>query len=83
MPFEDMFLLQAMNLERQLLKNLQFGASLLVHWPRLHAPSARDPGSIPGQGTRFHILQLRVLMLQLKILYAATKTQCSSQINKY
>ena len=80
MPFEDMFLLQAMNLERQLLKNLQFGASLVVHWLRLHAPSARDPGSIPGQGTRFHILQLRVLMLQLKILYAATKTQCS-QIN--
>ena len=31
-------------------------------------------GSIPGQGTRSHMLQLRVHMLQLKkILSAATK----------
>ena len=75
-----MFLLLAMNLERQLLKNLQFGASLVVHWLRRHAPRARDPGSIPGQGARSHILQLGVLTLQLKTLYAATKTQCS-QIN--
>ena len=31
-------------------------------------PSAqyRGPGSIPGQGTRFHMLQLRVCMSQLK-----------------
>ena len=26
---------------------------------RLHAPNARGPGSIPGQGTRSHMLQLR------------------------
>ena len=32
------------------------------------------PGLIPGQGTRFH-------MLQLKIMHASTKTQCS-QINE-
>ena len=51
---------------------------------RLWAPSVGSPGSIPGQGTRSHILQLRVGMLQgrLKISLAATKTQCN-QINKY
>ena len=41
----------------------------------------RDLGSIPGQGTRSHRLQLRVCMLQLKITHAATKTW-HSQINK-
>ena len=24
-----------------------------------HAPSAGDPGSMPGQGTRSHMLQIR------------------------
>ena len=47
----------------------------MVQWLRLHAPNAGAPGLIPGQGTRSH-------MLQLKIFYAATKTQCS-QIHKY
>ena len=32
---------------------------------RLHTPSARVLGSIPGQATRSHIWQLRVGMLQL------------------
>ena len=36
------------------------GTSLVVQWLRLCAPSARGPGSIPGQGTRSHIPQLRV-----------------------
>ena len=39
------------------------------------------PGSIPGQETRSHMLQLRVGIPQLKILHDATKTQ-HSQINK-
>ena len=26
--------------------------SLVVHWLRLHTPNARDPGSIPGHGTK-------------------------------
>ena len=42
-------------------------------WLRLHAPNAGGPGSIPGQGTRSH-------MPQLKIPCAATGTQ-HSQIN--
>ena len=52
----------------------------MVQWLRLHAPNAGGWGSIPGQGTRSHMPQLRVCILQLKILSAATETWCS-QIN--
>ena len=34
--------------------------SLVVQWLRLHTPNAESLGSIPGQGTRSHMLQLRV-----------------------
>ena len=34
------------------------GTSLVVQWLTLHAPNAGGPGSIPGQGTRCHTLQL-------------------------
>ena len=54
----------------------------MVQWLRLHAPNAGGPGSIPGQGTKSHMLQLRVRMPQLKVPRATTKTQ-HSQINKY
>ena len=54
--------------------------SLVVQWLRLCAPDAK--GSISVQGTRSHMPQIRVCILQLKILCATTKTQCS-QINKY
>ncbi|TEA33101.1 hypothetical protein DBR06_SOUSAS18610013, partial [Sousa chinensis] len=47
--------------------------SLVVQWLRLHTPNAGGPGSISGQGTRSHMLQLRVRMLQLKIPHATTK----------
>ena len=33
---------------------------------RLRAPTAGGPGSIPGQGMRSHMLQLRVGLLQMK-----------------
>ena len=33
----------------------------------------KGPGSIPGQGTRSYMPQLRVWMLQLKLLYVTTK----------
>ena len=60
------------------------GTSLVVQWLRYHTLSEENPGSISGQGTRFHMPQLRVLMLQQgsKISHAATKTQ-SNQINTY
>ena len=41
-----------------------------VQWIRLCTPNARGPASHPSQGTRPH-------MLQLKILRATAKTQCS------
>ena len=47
----------------------------MVQWLRLSTPGARGLGSIPSQGTRSY-------MLQLKILYASMKTW-HSQINKY
>ena len=31
------------------------GTSLVVQWLRLCAPSAGDPGSIPGRGTRSRV----------------------------
>ena len=40
--------------------------ALTVLWLRLWAPKAGDMGLTPGQGTRSHISQLRVLMLQLR-----------------
>ena len=58
------------------------GTSLAVWWLRLHTPSARGPGLILSQGTRFHMLQLRGLHAATetrfsKISYAITKMQCS------
>ena len=50
------------------------GTSLVVWWLRLHAVSAEGPGSIPGQGTRSCIPQLRVP-------HAETKTW-HSHLNK-
>ena len=40
------------------LKDLRVETSLMVQWLRLHAPNARGPVWIPGQGTRFLMLQL-------------------------
>ena len=50
----------------------QGGTSLVVQWLRLCAPNAWGLGLIPGQGTRPH-------MLQLRIPRATTKTQSSQQ----
>ena len=36
-------------------------ACLVVHWLRLHTPDAGSLGSVTAEGTRFHILHLRVL----------------------
>ena len=42
------------------------GGLLTKNWePDLQAPNAGGPGSIPGQGTRSHMLQLRAPMPQL------------------
>ena len=52
--------------ERQGETKKRSGASLLIQWLRLHAPNTGAPGSIPDQGTGSHMLQLRVLLLQLR-----------------
>ena len=41
---------------------------------RLHAPNVGGLGSIPGQGTRFYMLQGRACMLHLNIPRAAAKS---------
>ena len=48
----------------------------------LHAPNTGGPSFDPLSGTRSHMLQPIVCMLQLKIPRAATKMWCS-RINKY
>ena len=40
---------------------------------KTHASNAGGLSSIPGQGTRSHMIQLRVRILQLKVLSAVTK----------
>ena len=54
--------------------HIRSGTSLVVQWLRLRAPSAGGLGSIPRQGTRFR-------MVQLKTPCAAPETQ-HIQINK-
>ena len=36
------------------------GTSLVIQCLRIHTPNASSMGLIPGQGTRSHMLQLRV-----------------------
>ena len=50
------------------------GVFLVVKWLRLCTPKVVGPGSISGQGTRSHMLQLRVCVPQLKIPCVAIKT---------
>ena len=51
---------------------VEVGTSLVVQRLRLCAPSAGVRNPIPGQGARSHMPQLRVCVLQLKILHAAS-----------
>ena len=46
----------------------------MVQWLRLLTLNVGDPDSIPGQGTRSHMKQLRVHMPQLKTPSVASKT---------
>ena len=41
------------------IRNLSPQPSLVVQWLRLCTSNAGGPGSIPGQGTRSYMLQLR------------------------
>ena len=54
---------------------------LVVQWLRLHAPNAGGLGSIPDQGTKSHVPQWRVHMLQLRPT-AAQQTNIKTKQNK-
>ena len=55
-------------------KEADSGTSLVVKWLRLCPPNAGGPGLNPGQGTRSHMTEQRVCMMQLKIPHARSKT---------
>ena len=69
--------------KRHRVQNHKRGTSLVVQWLRPCASNAGGLGSIPGQGTYSHMLQLKIPQAATKteILHATTKTRCS-QINK-
>ena len=59
-------------------QNPLLGTSLAVQLLRLHAPTAGDPGSIPGQGTRSHMPPLKTLpAATTQILHASTNIPCA------
>ena len=56
--------------------------SLLAQWLGRLTPNTEGPGSVPGQGTRSHMSQLRVCAPQLRVHVPQLKTQdpaCLSQ----
>ena len=55
---------------------MTLGTSLIAQWLRPHAPNAGGLGLVPGQRTRSH-------MAQLKILYAAISKQLRPASAKY
>ena len=65
--------------EPELNLKIKADTSLVVQWLRLHAANAGDPGWIPGQETRSHMVQLRVHVLQ-KIPHAAVKIKDPMQL---
>ena len=50
----------------------------MVQWQRLRDSNAEGLGSIPGQGTRPHILQLKVFMSQLRVCIPQLKIPCAT-----
>ena len=45
----------------------------MVQWLRFCAPSAGGPGSVPGQGTRSHMPQLKSLCAAVRLGAAEIK----------
>ena len=74
--FFRQYMLTILFLKTNKQKKKKPGTSLVVQWLRLHAPNAGDLGLIPGQGTRSHMLELRVCMppRRLKIPCVTTKS---------
>ena len=70
-------------LPKHSLQNCNAKTSRVVQWLSLWAPNAAGPGSIPGQGTRSHMPQLRVQIPQLKFPWAATKDLSATTKTSY
>ena len=51
--------MQTLSLPHSPNKSKRPRTSLVVQWLRLHSPNERGLGSILGQGTRSHVVQLR------------------------
>ena len=51
------------------------GTSLMVQFLRLHAAKTGGLGLIPGQGTRSHMLQLKILNVAMTLSCASAKTR--------
>ena len=63
-------------------KKSPWGTCLVVQWQDSMLPVLPGGlGLIPGQGTRSHMLKLRVHIPQLKIVHAATKIKDSTGCN--
>ena len=62
MKLKDTCSLEEKNYQpRQDIKKQRYGTSLVVQWLRLHTPNAGGPSSFPGQGTRSHMPQPRLI----------------------
>ena len=59
MVFSVSPLIRKMRARRKPLWHQQYRTALVVQWLRLRAPNAGGPRSIPGQGTRPQVLQLK------------------------
>ncbi|TEA29464.1 hypothetical protein DBR06_SOUSAS510016, partial [Sousa chinensis] len=53
--------------------------SLVVQWLRLCAPNAGGPGSVPGQGARSHVPQLKILRAAAKRSHTWQRTSLMLQ----
>ena len=49
------------------IKTYTEGTFLVVQWLTLHAPNEGGPSLIPGQGTRSHMLQLKIQPATMKM----------------
>ena len=59
---------------------------MVVQWLRLCAPNAGGLGSIPGQGTRSHMPQLKILHATMKTedpKYCNLRPSTAKQINNH
>ena len=55
----------------------------MVQWLRLHTFTAGGSGSIPGQGTRSHMPQLKILSATIKTQHSQKMTSIKKTIQRF